>query len=155
MRDQDPQAAAGQTRMVLISAELPARNAVERFRNRVNNFGLVGELKAMGASYAKVQGCYGNETEQTYAVLVDLNVGPEDLRSLGYRFSQESIVLLDAIVDGSMPPRRPATLLMCDRSRGEDVDVGYFKGASRERALEQNGYIFDPSAGQYYVYTTG
>jgi hypothetical protein len=103
---------------------------------------LKNDLKAYNIDSKQVLGAYtmenGVKVEEPALVLV---TNQETLiKSLAFKYNQESVLKLDAT--------RNAELLFTD---GRTKYIGQFQAVSKEVALKSKGYTFDESQGVYYT----
>lgn len=102
-------------------------------------------------NYKPLVGSYAGKTEHSYII------GAADIIAVaiaGWLNKQESILHLGAC---DSRDRRKATLFYLQEGRDfndpskETVDLGVFQSVSREEAMQQAGWTYDPSIDEYFI----
>jgi hypothetical protein len=100
-------------------------------------------MDSRGIDYKLAIGCYEGLGETSYIVSYSHY---ELILALAGKHEQESILILSEATRHGL---RPATLYFLQS--GDNIDMGYLTGCSKEYALKQNAYTYRPDLNQYWV----
>ena len=114
----------------------------------VTNAALKGWLFGHGIGFKPLLGAYKGQTEQSYIVNYERL---QHLFNIGVLAGQESILVLGPC---NSKDERIATLAFLD-PLGLNIikteKLGVFRSVSKDKAMAQDAWTYDPSTGEYYI----